>query len=370
MAVSETWLDKDKVSDVELDGYELFVMNREDKKGGGVAIYVDSNLQSNLVNNMSTTIDNVLECVTVEVKIEKQKNVTVSCMYRTPGSPLEIFNEFIADLYQSQSANRTYIVCGDFNVNLLNPGEHKGTTDFINTFYNITLFPVIVKPSRITTTSATLIDNIFTNKMDQLDAGLLITDISDHLPVFAVFQNVFKVNSRSIYESRIVRHRTPEAIEVFKEELGRQNWDDVYSYENPNEAYDIFLEKILNIYDKCCPLKAIKVNHKIQKPWFTKGIIKACKKKNILYRKFLKSRTRDAENKYKEYKNKLVNIIRNSKKEYYTKLLIEHKQNIQGTWKVLNSVIHKRKYKGEYPNHFIKDNRIIILLKIIILMKL
>lgn len=73
VAVSETWLDKDKVSDVELDGYELFVMNREDKKGGGVAIYVDSNLQSNLVNNMSTTIDNVLECVTVEVKIEKQK---------------------------------------------------------------------------------------------------------------------------------------------------------------------------------------------------------------------------------------------------------------------------------------------------------
>lgn len=112
----------------------------------------------------------------------------------------------------------------DFNVNLLNPGEHKGTTDFINTFYNITLFPVIVKPSRITTTTtATLIDNIFTNEMDQLDAGLLITDISDHLPVFAVFQNVCKVNSRSTYESRIVRHRTPEAIEVFKEELGRQN---------------------------------------------------------------------------------------------------------------------------------------------------
>lgn len=26
---------------------------------------------------------------------------------------------------------------------------------------------------------------------------------------------------------------------------------------------------------------------------------------------------------------------------------------------MLNSVIHKRKYKGEYPNHFIKENRII-----------
>lgn len=64
-----------------------------------------------------------------------------------------------------------------------------------------------------------------------------------------------------------------------------------------------FLGKILQIYDKCCPLKVIKVNYKTQKPWFTKGIIRACKKKNLLYRKFLKSRTTD-----------IYNIIRNSKK--------------------------------------------------------
>lgn len=59
--------------------------------------------------------------------------------------------------------------------------------------YSNSLFPVIIKPSRITTDTATLIDNIFTNKIDsKIVGGLLINDISDHLPVFAIFQNFFK----------------------------------------------------------------------------------------------------------------------------------------------------------------------------------
>ena len=39
-------------------------------------------------------------------------------------------------------------------------------------------------------------------------------------------------------------------------------------------------------------------------PWITKGLRNACKKKNTLYRDFLRHRTKDAENKYKIYKNK------------------------------------------------------------------
>ena len=41
-----------------------------------------------------------------------------------------------------------------------------------------------------------------------------------------------------------------------------------------------------------------------EKPWITKGILKACKKKNSLYKEFLRKRTTEAEQKYKTYKNK------------------------------------------------------------------
>lgn len=53
ITVSETWLDNVKVHDVELEGYELFTINRINKKGGGVALYVDTALRCSMVNCMS-----------------------------------------------------------------------------------------------------------------------------------------------------------------------------------------------------------------------------------------------------------------------------------------------------------------------------
>lgn len=42
----------------------------------------------------------------------------------------------------------------------------------------------------------------------------------------------------------------------------------------------------------------------INGPWITKCLLNTCKTKNTLYRKCIKSRTPEAENKYKKYKNK------------------------------------------------------------------
>ena len=55
-----------------------------------------------------------------------------------------------------------------------------------------------------------------------------------------------------------------------------------------------------------------------EKSWLTKGIQKSCKRENALNNLFIKKRTKVAEQAYKLYKNKLTNIIRNSKREYYS----------------------------------------------------
>ena len=53
--------------------------------------------------------------------------------------------------------------------------------------YSLGMYPLISKPTRIPSTSATLIDNIFTNEIKyDVNSGVLISDFSDHLPVFAV----------------------------------------------------------------------------------------------------------------------------------------------------------------------------------------
>ena len=49
------------------------------------------------------------------------------------------------------------------------------------------LYPLISKPTRITSSTATLIDNTFTNNLElKMNANILYTDWSNHLPVFQV----------------------------------------------------------------------------------------------------------------------------------------------------------------------------------------
>ena len=88
----------------------------------------------------------------------------------------------------------------------------------------------------------------------------------------------------------------------------------------------------------------------------TSRLKNACKKKNILYKRFLKSRSEVAEIRYKSYKNKLTSILRQCEKEYYSNLLEESKQNIKETWKIVNKLLNKKStknpsYSSEYKNN-------------------
>ena len=59
IAVSETWLTEENCQNVDLVGYDLFTSNRNNKTGGGVALYVDSSLRCSIVNNMITNLENI-----------------------------------------------------------------------------------------------------------------------------------------------------------------------------------------------------------------------------------------------------------------------------------------------------------------------
>lgn len=63
IAISETWINTEKGLGFELEGYEFTHMDQQNKGGGGVAIYVDKNINFRILDNMTTTVNNLLECV-------------------------------------------------------------------------------------------------------------------------------------------------------------------------------------------------------------------------------------------------------------------------------------------------------------------
>ena len=93
------------------------------------------------------------------------------------------------------------------------------------------------------------------------------------------------------------------------------------------------------------------------KPWFTKDLQNVCNKKNKLYKQFLKYKSNSSLVKYKKYKNKLTSILRCEQKRYYNNLLIKCKNDIKGTWKILNRVIKGKTTVNSFPDTFQDQNK-------------
>ncbi len=145
------------------------------------------------------------------VAVKKRKNVIVSCIYRAPGSNVELFKEWMEKMF-SVNNQKDLFICGDYNIDLLNAKKHKSTEEFVDVMFSMCLFPKITKPSRITSHSATLIDNIFTNILDNNTvSGLLLNDTCDHLPVFVVYD----VNYRRVMNtdrSKYIREQKNQSM--------------------------------------------------------------------------------------------------------------------------------------------------------------
>ena len=62
------------------------------------------------------------------------------------------------------------------------------------------MVPCITKPTRITKSSATLIDNIFVplNLVPNVSSYIIIEDMSDHLPIVMKLQNVQLAEKKTI----------------------------------------------------------------------------------------------------------------------------------------------------------------------------
>lgn len=58
----------------------MYYVNRRIKKVGGVSLYISCSLKCNVVGNMTTVVDGIMEMITVEIIIEKARNIIISCV--------------------------------------------------------------------------------------------------------------------------------------------------------------------------------------------------------------------------------------------------------------------------------------------------
>ena len=98
------------------------------------------------------------------------------------------------------------------------------------------------------------------------------------------------------------------------EETGRSFFhivpDEVFSTQDTNQCYNLFIDKYTYAFNKAFPLIRVSRKQAKDKQWITKGIKISIRHKNRLYKKYVNKPNDINKAAYKNYKNKLTSLIR------------------------------------------------------------
>ena len=190
IGVSETWLN-DYSRSVDIDSFNFIHKHLPNRTCGGVELCISDNLDFKIRADLSFDDIDIAESLFIEISRPHGKNIIGGVIYMPPNQRVGDFVSKHNNVLEKISReNKICLIMGDFNLNLVNFQHHQNTGEFLDGLHSNMFFPMITRPTRITSHTATLLDNIFANNcFDHSRSGLLITDISDHLPVFSIHSN-------------------------------------------------------------------------------------------------------------------------------------------------------------------------------------
>ena len=313
------------ITNISIYAYIIEQTPTESSKGGAF-LYINNKINYKMRNDLQIYKSKELESIFIEIIESKGQNIIIGCIYKHPNMSINDFQDnYLTNLLNILSReNKSTILMGDYNINLLQYDTQKDVSDFLDNMYTHSFIPYITSPTRITKTSSTLIDNIFCNEVNEgAKSGNLTISLSDHLAQFLILPSKNSKNNKNIdVYQRNMKNLNEEAL---KSDIKNIHWDNVLNTNSMdiNQSFSNFYTIINNILDIHAPFKKLsKREIKLKsKPWITKGILKSIKIKNKIHKKFLKAkdpiRKENLLNTFKIYRNYINKLIRCSQSSYY-----------------------------------------------------
>ena len=360
IAISESKLMKDSppIKDLTIPNYQYIHTPTEASKGGTL-MYFSDKLIYKPRKDLELYQSKQVESTFAEVIMPKGKNLIVGCIYKHHNIDQEQFSKMIYPLLEKLNKERKNVyIAGDFNIDLIKMEKEPKTKLYFDTITNAKFMPLITLPTRITSSTKTLIDNILTNQFSSdIKSGNLSVSISDHIPQFVIFPLQHK---NFLPKDHNIKIRDVKNIDQpnLMNELSKINW--YYTKEtsssNVNDDTSTFLNQVNSIIDKYAPLKKItNKEYKLRsKPWITKGILKAIKIRDNIFHRLSKEKNKSKKDnlsiKLKYYKNKIKQLLRTTKSDYYNKFFTDNIGNAKQLWKGINEIISTKNKSAHQIN--------------------
>lgn len=354
VVISETWLTNETANLIKLNNYNFVYKNRTNKRGGGVGMFIKQDVKY-IENDDSIFDDDDIDMLCVDIEEQSTspgKTLKVIAIYRPPNYKFEFFINKIELILNHLKPSDNTLIIGDLNVNLLDNNSNN-SKDFQNLLFSHCYSPLINLPTRITSNTSSLIDNIFTNLHQYCESGIIVSDFSDHFPVYAIIENFKTVSIDDQISKRKINKMTTFLI---KEALSIETWQSVINEHNIDVACSKFYKILNEILDKYAPLRPQKRKNK--KAWITNDIIKLSHKQYKLYKKAISSPNIVNVKKYRQFRNYFTSMKRKAEKIYFQQKFEEAKRSSKQKWVIINEIMN-RNTNNNNINKLKVDNKIV-----------
>ena len=228
ICLNETRLDT-TISDeqVFIDGYTI-IRNDRRRTGGGVCIYVRSSLNYNVRHDLPCDKHEILS---INISKPNCSPFNVTALYRPPNSDTSFFITMENVVAELDNESIEFFLLGDLNCDYLTKTycNQLARLKLISQAYQLTR--LITEPTRITPTSESLIDVIFTNDASRIvTSGVIHVAISDHSLVYTIRKSAISTKNRHKYvTTRAFKNFNPDK---FRADSCTMPWNDVANGES------------------------------------------------------------------------------------------------------------------------------------------
>ncbi len=333
LGLSETKLGAD-ISDGELDipSYQFLRKDRTEN-GGGVAFYIATQLRIERIYDLDH--DDV-ESIWIRLFINGE-HYQIGTVYRPPSQKASYW-KILEQAWERMASIHTIII-GDFNADPLNQND-AGWKHLNVLSAGFGLRNYIIEPTRITPSSSTCLDLLFTNFEESPVCQVIETHISDHQMITgSILVKELPVPCRTLLTIRDIKHIN---LAEFLDILRQQNIDSFRSQNNVDEMWSEWYSKFLSALDSCAPSTTRRIRKKAC-PWVTAELRELIHRRKWLYKR-LKRCNFNEDGLFREYRqirNATNNQYRRLKNDYFKAQCANYRRNPSSVWKAIKYVTGK-----------------------------
>lgn len=346
LCIAETWLEPNILDRfIEIPGFNVF---RHDKgRGGGACIYVRDDFKVEQIDtNVNREVGLEVEDLWIRVQCRKLPSFIIGCVYRHPKAPATSFNYLLESFRSVCLRKKPVYIFGDFNDDLLSINSK-----LLNIIRNSKMSLMINKPTRVTEHSATLLDPVITNLPETvLHSDVIPGPVADH-ELITVTIDIKKPKRQPITKTfRTLKNYSPDILcNLILNET--ETLCQIMQTDNVHDQVEVFTSVFVSCLDTCAPVLTKEIRRP-NAPWITDEIKNDMKMRDDLQRTLKNDRHNlIMQQQYKTMKRQVKLSLQRGIKDYYKGKLGECRNDMTGTWKIINSMAPKKSMSVDTRSH-------------------